>query len=183
MPSRPRLRQDGVSADRGRELGVPKVQVDGFLADSVVRSEGKLYVQGAGWNRITASLFPAVHDRIGIGLLFSVEPGGSNDPHRFEIRLEDAEGNELSFGPAPSATDAPGGPPTRIGGEFTTGSTAEDEEQLVAMAINLNGMSFARPSAYRFVVSVDGNDVKVLPFRVQALAAQAPQVTGGGGYL
>ena len=162
---------------------MPKIQVDGFLADSVVRSEGKLYVQGAGWNRITASLFPAVHDRIGIGLLFNVEAGGSNDPHRFEIRLEDGEGKEMSFGAAPSSTDQPGDTVNRIGGEFTTGSREQDEEQLVAMAININGMSFARPSAYRFVVSVDGTDVKVLPFRVQALASQAPQVSGGGGYL
>jgi hypothetical protein len=51
------------------------------------------------------------------------------------------------------------------------------------MAINLNGMSFAKPGAFRFVVSVDGADVKVLPFRVQAMASHAPQVTGGGGYL
>lgn len=160
-----------------------KIQVDGFLADSVVRSEGKLYVQGAGWNRITASLFPAVHDRIGIGLLFNVEPGGSNDPHRFEIRLEDGEGKEMSFGAAPSSADQPGDAVNRIGGEFTTGSREQNEEQLVAMAININGMSFARPSAYRFVVSVDGTDVKALPFRVQALASQTPQVTGGGGYL
>ena len=48
---------------------MPRIQVDGFLADSVVRAEGKLYVQGAGWNRITASLFPVVHDRIGKGRL------------------------------------------------------------------------------------------------------------------
>lgn len=162
---------------------MPKIQVDGFLADSVVRSEGKLYVQGAGWNRITVSLFPAMHDRIGIGLLFNVEPGGSNEPHKFEIRLEDAHGKEMSFGAAPSPTGEPGDPVTRIGGEFTTGSSEQDEEQLIAMAINLNGMSFAKPGAYRFVVSVDGTDVKVLPFRVQALASQAPQVTGGGGYL
>ncbi len=159
---------------------MPKIEVDGFLADSVVRADGKLYVQGAGWNRISAPLFPAVHDRIGIGLLFNVEPGGPSEPHRFEIRLEDAEGKERSFGAAPSATDEP---VKRIGGEFTTGSGEQDERQLVAMAINLNGMSFSGPGAYRFVVSIDGADVKVLPFRVQALAAQAPQTTGGAGYL
>jgi hypothetical protein len=159
-----------------------KIQVDGFLADSVVRSDGKLYVQGAGWNRITVQLFPATHDRIGIGLLFNVEPGGSNEPHRFEIRLEDADGTELSFGAPPSSKGERADPVTRIGGEFTTGGE-HNEEQLVAMAINLNGMSFAKPGAFCFVVSVDGADVKVLPFRVQGMATQAPQVTGGGGYL
>jgi hypothetical protein len=170
-------------SDDERACLVPKIQVVGFLADSVVRSVGKLYVQGAGWNRITVLLFPATHDRIGIGLLCNVDPGGSNVPHRFEIRLEDADGKELSFGPAPSAKDKPVEPVTRIGGEFTTGSMDQNEEQLVAMAINLNGMSFAKPGAFRFVVSVDGADVKALPFRVQGMASQAPQVTGGGGYL
>ncbi|HEX7464178.1 MAG TPA: hypothetical protein VF382_04700 [Actinomycetota bacterium] len=163
---------------------MPRIQVDGFLADSVVRADGKLYVQGAGWNRITASLFPVVHDRIGIGLLFRVEPGGASEPHRFELRLEDAEGKELPLGNAPSAASQPGGGKIyRIGGEFTTGRGDEGEEQLVPMAINFNGMPFDRPGAYRFVVSVDGSEVKTLPFRILALASQAPQVTGGGGYL
>jgi hypothetical protein len=162
---------------------VQRIQVDGFLADSVVGAEGKLYVQGAGWNRITAPLFPAVHDRIGIGLLFRIEPGEDNEPHRFELRLEDSEGKELQLGDPPSAANQPGGKVHRIGGEFRTGRKDEGEEQLVPIAINLNGMAFDRPGAYRFVVSVDGTDLKMLPFRLQSLASQAPQVTDGGGYL
>ena len=40
------------------------MEVDGFLADSVVVAEGKLYAQGAGWNTISVQSLPAVHDRV-----------------------------------------------------------------------------------------------------------------------
>jgi hypothetical protein len=159
------------------------VEVDGFLADSVVRAEGKLYVQGAGWNRISASLFPAVHDRIGIGLIFRVEADAAPRTYRFDLRLEDAQGTEQPLGMAPPGSAGGDGKLYRLNGEFTVNPAPGADESLVAMAVNLNGMSFERPAAYRFVISVDGADVKSLPFRVEALAAQAPPVTGGGGYL
>jgi hypothetical protein len=144
------------------------IEVDGFLADSVVRAEGKLYVQGAGWNRITAPLFPVVHDRIGVGLIFRVAAEPAAQTYRFDLRLEDEQGREQVLGM------------TR---EFTVGPSSASDDSLVAMAVNLNGMTFERPTAYRFVVDVDGVDVKAMPFRVEPLAAQSPPVTGGGGYL
>ena len=39
------------------------MQVDAFLADSVVTAEGKLFVQGAGWDNINAPGFPYAHDQ------------------------------------------------------------------------------------------------------------------------
>jgi len=161
---------------------VTSIHVDGFLADSVVTSDGKLYVQGAGWNRISAASFPAVHDRIGIGLLFRLEVAGVSEPHRFELRLEDAKGNEIPLGDAPPGPQSPG-KITRLGGEFVAGPVAGGAEQIVPIAINLNGMSFDGPSTFRFVISVDGEDLKALAFRVEHFAPQRPEVTGGGGYL
>ena len=36
-------------------VSVPEqIELDGFLADSVAAVQGKLYVIGAGWNRITS---------------------------------------------------------------------------------------------------------------------------------
>jgi hypothetical protein len=160
---------------------VTSIDVDGFLADSVVTSEGKLYVQGAGWNRISTASFPAVHDRIGIGLLFRFEVEAVGEPHRFELRLEDSKGNELPLGDAPPGAQS-SGKITRIGGEFGA-AVARGVEQIVPIAVNLNGMAFEGPSTFRFVISVDGVDLKSLPFRVEQFAPQRPQVTGGGGYL
>jgi hypothetical protein len=156
------------------------IKVDGFLADSVARAEGKLYVQGAGWNQIRASLFPAVHDRIGIGLIFTVQPEGQIGTHRFELRLEDSSGVEVPLGTAPS-----GDRMFRLSGEFSTApqTPGAGAEQLVAVAINLNGMSFERPARYRFVISVDGADAKALAFEVQSLASAEGPSTTSAGYL
>ena len=158
------------------------IEVDGFLADSVVTSEGKLYVQGAGWNRISASSFPVVHDRIGIGLLFRFEADGGTQPHRFELRLEDSNGSQMPFGDAPPGSQSPG-KITRIGGALGAGPVAQGAEGIVPIAINVNGMTFDGPNTFRFVVSVDGVDMKALAFRVERSAPKRPQVTGGGGYL
>jgi hypothetical protein len=107
---------------------------------------------------------------------------GVGEPHRFELRLEDSKGNELPLGDAPPGTRSPG-KITRIGGEFGAGPVARGVEQIVPIAVNLNGMAFEGPSSFRFVISVDGVDLKELPFRVEQFAPQRPQVTGGGGYL
>jgi hypothetical protein len=155
---------------------VAEFEVDAFLADSVVVADGKLYVQGAGWNRILAGSFPVAHDRVGIGLIFHATPPTSGR-HRFELRLEDADGNELALGDAPSGEKV-----HRLSGEFTVRVTVDDEH-LVPLAINLNGLVFQQPGAYRFVASVDGEDLKSLRFAVQPRAEQTPTVSGGGGYL
>ena len=155
------------------------IELDAFLADSVASVQGKLYALGAGWNRIAVPLFPARHDRVGIGLLFLVPAGSPVEPNRFELRLIGPADEELTLG---SGSE---GPVNRIGGEFTAGGA---EEQIVTIALNLNGLALPAPGAYRVVISMRGEDVKTLPFTVQALASQPrqeppPTTTGTAGYL
>lgn len=155
------------------------IEVDGFLADSVASVQGKLYALGAGWNRISVSLFPARHDRIAIGLLFRLPAGSPREARRFELRMLGPSEEEIALG---AGTE---GPVNRLAGEFTAGG---DQEQIVPIALNLNGLRLPRPGGYRVVVSMDGKDIKALAFTVQALAAQhrqqtAPPVTGTAGYL
>lgn len=154
------------------------IEVDGFLADSVSAVQGKLYALGAGWNRIRVALFPARHDRIGIALLFRLAPGTPTESRRFELRVVGPGGDELQFGPGPK------GAVTRLGGEFTAGGP---QEQIVPIALNLNGMPLARPGEYRVVVSLAGEDVKTLNFRVEPQAeSRTPDglpATGSAGYL
>jgi Family of unknown function (DUF6941) len=158
---------------------VSDIELDAFLADSVASVQGKLYALGVGWNRISVALFPARHDRVGIGLLVRIPAGSAVEVRRFELRLLGPSGQDLSLGAGPD------GPVQRIGGEFTTGG---DEEQIVPIALNLNGLPLPGPGDYRVVISMHGEDVKILPFTVQALAAQPRQeppttTTGTAGYL
>jgi len=158
---------------------VGDIELDAFLADSVASVQGKLYALGAGWNRIAVGQFPARHDRVGIGLLVRIPAGSVVEARRFELRLLGPSGQDLSLGAGPD------GPVQRIGGEFTTGG---DEEQIVPIALNLNGLALPAPGAYRVVISMQGEDVKTLPFTVQALAALPRQeppstTTGTAGYL
>jgi hypothetical protein len=153
------------------------IELDGFLADSVVGVQGKLYVLGAGWNRITAALFPARHDRVGIGLLVRLPAGAERRGRRFELRVVGPGDEALALGSGPE------GPVSSITGEFTAGGP---EDQVVPLALNLNGLSLPRPGDYRIEVSVEGRLGKTLPFRVQALAdrpAAHESGTGTAGYL
>ena len=87
-----------------------EIELDGFLADSVAAVQGKLYALGAGWNVITAALFPARHDRIGIGLLFRLPAGSPHASRSFELRLVGPGDDEQVLGSGPD------GPVHRIGG-------------------------------------------------------------------
>ena len=91
------------------------IELDAFLADSVASVQGKLYALGAGWNRIAVALFPARHDRVGIGLLSGCRRARPSEPRRFELRLIGPADEELTLGAGPE------GPVNRIGGEFTAG--------------------------------------------------------------
>lgn len=153
------------------------MEVDAFLADSVVAVQGKLYALGVGWNRIVVPTFPARHDRIGIGLLFRLPAGTRNERRRFDLRVEGPDGGEIQLG------TGSGGIGGRLGGEFTAGAA---DEQIVPIALNLNGMPLTAAGDYRFVVSFGGDDVKVLPFSVTQISSAPstePPATGTAGYL
>jgi uncharacterized protein DUF6941 len=153
------------------------IEVDGFLADSVAAVQGKLYALGVGWNRIQVAMFPARHDRIAVGLLFRIPAGSPNESRRFDLRIEGPDGREIQLG-----TGADGQSVGRIGGDFTAGAA---EEQIVPIALNLNGMPIGAPGDYRIVVSLNDADVKVLAFRVESLAnaPSSDMATGTAGYL
>lgn len=146
------------------------MEIDAFLADSVASAEGKLFIQGAGWNTITAGDLPARHDRIGIGVLVTVPYTETNIAHAFDIRLEDEDGNSVPFGDAP---DPEGGTIDRLSSEFTMGrppTIQPGDDQIFSLALNIDGLTLERAGAYRFVVSIDGEDCKRLRFRVVSAA-------------
>src|SRR5438477_533073 len=81
------------------------MDVDAFLADSVVVADGKLFAQGAGWNMISVQGLPAQHDRIGIGLIIAVPYTETNKEHAFSLHLETEDGDRRPSPPAPDPMD------------------------------------------------------------------------------
>jgi hypothetical protein len=167
-----------VTVRRRREEGSTDIEVDGFLADAVSGVDGKLYALGAGWNRIFVPMFPARHDRIGVGLLFHLAAGTTSTRRRFGLRIETPAGSALQL------ASGPAGPVISIDGEFTAGGP---EDAIVPIAIQLDGVPLETPGAYAVIVSVDGEEVKRLPFVVTTHAAagtaEASPATGTAGYL
>ncbi|MCE7882973.1 MAG: hypothetical protein DYH08_03780 [Actinobacteria bacterium ATB1] len=162
----------------GPDLSTPStegVTLDAFLADHVVEAKGKLYANGVGWNVMALREIPGPLPPFGIGMLVHVPYTATNAPHRIEVRLHDADG--MPIGPT-----GPGGEPIGneadplLGTELNVGrppNLQPGEEQIVPMAVNLNGFVVPRIGSYRFDLTVDGETAKQLTFRVvQASAAQ-----------
>ena len=161
------------------------MKVRAFLADSVQSSEGKLFALGAGWNRLTAGGFPARHDRVGIGILVTVEAGDEGE-HDLELTLLDQNGLPITL-----FVDATGTQQFAINATFETqASTDGFADVVVPLALNINGLAFPAPGTYAFSIRIGGDEREHLPFRVDlASGDQAPASTsfatdgGGAGYL
>jgi len=162
-------------AKRKRQgLVAEEITVEAFLADSVVNPDGKLYVQGGAWNVIHTQVLPFRQSRIGIGVIVRVPYQlATNEAHKFELRLENADGEQLSLADAPPGTNVPDGKVRKIGGDFPVGrppGVQPGDEQSVAIAVNIDGLLFERDGVYRFVVSIDGRDLRQLRFRINLLS-------------
>ncbi len=147
-----------------------------FLADSVQGVEGKLYVLGAGWNRLAAGGFPARHDRVGIGVIVTLEDGDAGE-HNLELSLLGPDGQPMVLFSDPAGVEQ-----FALHATFTS-QTPNDgfAEVVVPMALNIDGLAFPEAGSYAFSVRVDGDDVERLPFRVDlAGAAAAPEGAPGG---
>jgi len=144
--------------------------LDAILADSVASAEGKLYIQGGGWNSILAQGgFPTRHPRIGIGAVIRVPYTATNQTHTFTVRVEDSDGQPLPLGDAPPGTGAEDGRLYELVGNFTIGrppTLVPGDEQIVPLAINLDGLVFPKPDAFRVVITLDGEPMETISFRV-----------------
>lgn len=149
------------------------MEIDAFLCDSIVAAEGKLYAQGAGWNTVFSSNFPARHPRVGIGVLIRVPYTATNQTHQFELHLEDSDGGRIALGEAVPGVPTEDGKVYTITGDFNVGRPPllpPGEIQMVPLAMNLDGLQFDKPDAYTFNISIDGTELKRLPIRLQHLA-------------
>ena len=161
-------------------VGLEALEIDAFLADSVVVAEGKLYVQGAGWDAIIAGTFPVRHPRLGVGVLLRVPWTATNQMHKFSVKIVDQDENKIVLGGAPAGSDIPDGKVREIVGQFNLGRPpflTQGDSQIVPIALNIDGIEFDMPNTYSVVVAVDDEDLRRLPIRVRSMV----QMPGGIG--
>ncbi|CAN5216961.1 hypothetical protein BH20ACT5_BH20ACT5_04170 [soil metagenome] len=135
-----------------------------MLCDSAAAVEGKLYLQGGGWNAIATGSLPFAVPRIGIALLLGVPYGETDSQHQLTVALEDEDGSRLPLGPA-----AEDGPVPQIQLGFGVGRPpllTPGDTQLLPFAMNIDGYVFRRAGGYAFLLTVDGTEVTRLLFRV-----------------
>ncbi len=174
------MTKDGGALNQTIQRRTIVMDVEAFLADSVTNAEGKLYVLGAAWNILHTQALPFRQARIGIGLIFRVPYTATNQIHRFEVYLVGADGQEVPLGDAPPGIEASDGKIRRLGGQFNVGRppiVQPGDEQLVAVAMNLDGLEFSRADSYSFKIELDGTVVNVLPFRVNHAVQPAPMMS------
>jgi hypothetical protein len=149
---------------------IDALEVDAFLADSVVVAENKIYAQGAGWDTIFTSNFPVRQPRIGIGVILHVPWSATNRMHNFSIQIVDQDGHQVPLGDAPPGTSLPGNKVHELTGQFNVGrppTSVAGDSQIVPIAVNLDGLMFSKPNFYSVMIGVDGEVMRRLPIRIR----------------
>lgn len=125
--------------------GLEEIKVEWtILGDYASIADGKMYLQGGGWERLTVNTaFPA-RRMIGIAQSILVPWEDTNIPIKLEIEIQSADGasivkgaNEVKVGRPP---DHPPGMPIRV-----------------MSATNL-GIEFKEAGSYRIVSKINGED-------------------------
>lgn len=129
-------------------------------ADHAEALGGKLYANGAFWNRLNAtSAFPWTAPPISLVAVLHVPFHAYHRDHTFAFSLDDADGKHLDF---------------RVEGQFRIGSQPDmrhGDPTVMPVAVHVAGVVFAKPGDYSFVLELNGSEIGRFPFRVVQVAA------------
>ena len=78
-----------------------------MLCDSVACPEGKLYIQGGGWQTLQSDRYPVRIPRIGVAVIVTVPYARTNERHELSLSFRNGEGRDL---PAAKPGSPPGEP-------------------------------------------------------------------------
>jgi hypothetical protein len=146
-----------------------KIQIDAILCNHAEAVNNLLYISGGG---IGTTLMPPGTNppyivNLGIGIVVTVPWNLSNQQHEIEIQLVTEDGQPVLV---PSATGSTQPVHARLA--FNVGRpptiTIGDDQQ-VCLATNMPGLPVAALGKYEFIVRIDGNNERRLPFRVQLM--------------
>jgi Family of unknown function (DUF6941) len=121
---------------------------------AAVTSDGKLVVAGI-FDRITAPDMPAVHPTMSLAFRVTMDPG-SPSLHRVEVHLVGPDGSDVL-------------PPFH--GEMRAFSADASSPRGAQFVLSLPGVRFQMWGLYTVHVSIDGQHLRTVPFRI----VQPPQ--------
>jgi hypothetical protein len=131
-----------------------------MLADGAQLVQGKLYILGGQWDRITVTKFPAQHPSLAVVLVIKVEYNEA--PKTFDLTVE-----LMLDGKAAGA---------KAVGQLSVGHAAQLKRgapQFAPMAITFPNLGFETPGRYEWVISLEEKIIGQIPLDV----VQGPVMT------
>ena len=133
-----------------------------FLADAAAVLNGKLYVHGGGWDRISAAAFPTTHPSMALALVFMVDYGEALIDHPIRIELLDEDEHDVGLrGEGALNVGHPAG--MKVGTPL-----------FVPQAWTFNFLQFPKPGLYHFRISTREEELASVPFQITSLPLTSP---------
>jgi hypothetical protein len=149
------------------------MEIDAFLCDHAEVAEGKLFINGAGINVIwTGPEAPHVAN-LAVAAVTRVPWTATNEDHTIRVQLLDEDNNPV-HPPTPNSLDQT--PPIELTAGFNVGRPPQlphGDSQTVPLAFGFN-IPLPRLGVFVFVISIDGEEMKRLPFRMMVAQQQQP---------
>lgn len=127
-----------------------------ILADYAEVVNGKLYLMGGGWDRLTVTSGFPMSRQCGVAVSFRVPWALTNQTHRFEIEIADDDGKTL----------------VRADGHFEVGRPAGIlPGQAQRFQFSMNGaVQFERPGGYVIIARAEDQELERTGFAVISAA-------------
>ncbi len=123
------------------------MQADIFLlADHAQISEGKLYLSGGGWTRLTVARVP-IRQRIGLAVGLRLEPQDADRHHSFRIDMQ-TPGDVVQLGRGGFQSEA-----------------FQESSQMFLLAISAE-LNIEAAGSYKIILNADGTEIKRIEFEV-----------------
>ncbi len=134
------------------------MQADIFiLADHAQISEGKLYLSGGGWNRLTVARVP-IRQRISLAVGLRLEPQEAGRQHSFRIDMRTPT-DVVSLGHGGLQSEA------FAQGAFQSDAFQGSSSKMFLLAINAD-LSIEAAGSYEIILNANGTEIKRLEFEV-----------------
>jgi hypothetical protein len=125
-----------------------------ILCDAAQVNSGKLYILGGGWDNCKPGMV-----MMGVAVIVRIPWDLTNRKFKWEMKLVDADGNQVTIGPP--------GNPVRFEGGFEVGrppGVPKGINLAVPIAVNIGGIPLQPSSSYSWDFFVDGERLGSTPF-------------------